>query len=160
MLFTSLCGVLGGRTCAAEPPTGAGMEGHRLFLAAGTVSQSGQHRSPSHWPGHAQGSAQQHHGQNHTQLCPSSYPGTVTAPGAGRAQPKQHRGGRGGTAPSLVPELLPEEMPALLLGRGLWLTHHAAAPSRSIHPPSRPGVPCHLGCSTCAHVPKHERMVC
>lgn len=119
----------------------------------------GQHRSLSRRPGHAAGLSTQL-GQNHTQLCPSSHPGLRQLQGLGEHSPTSAEVGREEMAPSLVPELLPEEMPALVLGRGLWLTHHAAAPTRTIHSPGRPGVPCHLGCSTCAHVPKRERMAC
>lgn len=133
---------------------------------AGTVSQGGPTQIPlppartRRRAQHAARLAQQRHSQNHTQLCPSSHPGLRQLQGLGEHSPTSTEGGKEEMAPSLVPELLPEEMPALVLGRGLWLTHHAAAPTRTIHSPGRPGAPCHLGCSTCAHVPKHERMAC
>lgn len=71
--------------------------------------------------------------------------------------PVQRWGGREEMAPSLVPELPSEEMPALVLGRGYGSPRSCSNQNRS---PSKPGAPCHLGCSTCAHVPKHERMAC
>lgn len=133
---------------------------------AGTVSQGGPTQIPLPLARtrcraqHAARLAQECHSQNHTQLCPFSHPGLRQLQGLGEHSPTSTEVGKEEMAPSLVPELLPEEMPALVLGRGLWLTHHAAAPTRTIHSPSRPGAPCHLGCSTCAHVPKHERMAC
>lgn len=156
LLFTSLCGVLGG--------------GNRVFLVAGSRDRAtlwvGQHRSCSRWPGHAAGLSAEltWHSNATVRTTHSSVPPSIQAlqqpQGLGEHSPTSAALGKEEMAPSLVPELLPKEMPALVLGRGLWFAHHAAALTRTIHSPSRLGVPCHLGCSTCAHVPKHEDGMC
>lgn len=163
LLFTSLCGVLGGGTYAAESSTRAGMERHRVFLTAGNRDSVTRwaNTDPSRGQDTPQGSVQlTWHSSTTVTTTHSCVPPPVQAlqqlQGPGEHSPTSTEVGKEEMAPSRVPELLPKQVPASVPGRGLWLAHHAAAPTGTIHPPSRSGVPCHLGCSTCAHVPKHE----
>lgn len=152
-------------TCGAEPPTRAGWKGTDFLAAGSRDSVTGWAntdppplartcwRAPLAWQSNITARA--------THSCvPTPIQALQQLQGLGEHSPTRAEVVKEDIAPSLVPELLPKETPALVLGRGWRLAHHAAAPAGTFHCPSRSGVPCHLGCSTCAHVPKHERMAC
>ena len=161
-LFIFLRGAPGGRTRAAELPARAGTS-RRGLLAAGSrgSATAGPAQIPLPRPGHLRGSA-----------CGS----VGTAPP--RAQPhtavsfllcRNCDGSRGQTS-ARTPSSGEGEGRSWLLNCSLKKCRPrcpaevmARAPrgcSNQNRAPSKPGAPCHLGWSTCAHVPKHDRMAC
>lgn len=99
LLFISLCGVLEEELVLLSHPQEQVWKGTDWFWLQGQCHRVGRHRSHSAGQD-MQGSAHSSLGtaapQNHTQLCPPSYPGTATASGSQRTQPNQCRGGKGG----------------------------------------------------------------
>lgn len=133
--------------------------GHR---EPGRCHRVGQHRSPSHRPGHAAGLSLQlawHSSatvRNHTQLRPSSYAGTTMASGSSWAHGSSRPAVRGTGGDGSQPGAWTAVWRNACLGtrKRLRLTHHAAAQTRTVLPASQE----HPVTSAAAPVPMYQSM--
>lgn len=104
----------------------------------------GQHRSPSHWPGHTAGLSMQlaWHGSttvSHTQLFPSPYSGTVMVRESTwthvRSRPAMRGKGGCGSPPGAWTAVRRNACPGAR--KRLWLVCHTAAQTRTVLPASQ-----------------------